>query len=210
MVNVNNDCVFVLEFYPKAETSPPIIVWSNDKTDIEIFMKQHAFDPLNVRRYVIPSEDINKHHDILQCDRMLITAEFKSNSSDNIMKVLTSDEILDDIVRVISDDFIDTCTFGDLVSRTDIDFINNITNIIDSIKFASVCDWALIDDNLVDRYYDEDYALGVSQYPQLPPPPADTSGISDELFAERSRGSIQPFTIEAYAHYFISDIMEAN
>lgn len=210
MVSVNSGCVFVLEFYPKAEKSPPIVVWSYDKSDIEMFMKQHAFDPLNVRRYVIPEEDINKHYDIIHCDRMLTTMEMKSNSSDKIMTVVTSDEIIDDILRELAEEFIDVCTFGDLITRTDVSFIDHITDIVDKIKFSSICDWALIDDNLVDTYYDDDYELGVSQYPQLPPPPTDTSGIYDELYAERSKGSVLPFTIEAYAHYFIKDIMEAN
>lgn len=201
---MNNDSVFVIEFHTKSE-SPLISVWSDDLNTINTFIKQHSFDESTIRKYVIPGCDIEKHHDILQTDNMLIIKKFKSNSSSEIFNVVTTDEFLDQITQCIGDDLVDALMFGGAILRSDLKFIENICDGIESLEYASICDFELISNDIIDQYYSTD-----SQDDEFPkyPPPADTSYIYDTLYHARSNHDILPFTIEAYVHYFITDIME--
>lgn len=205
----NGDVVFVLEFFTKAESSPPTVVWSDDIRMTELFIKQHCFDPLSIKRYVLPASNVSNSRKI-QPDNMLIIAHMKSNTSDTVHNVVTTDEIIDQIIRELSDDLIDTLMFGELVTRNDVSFIKEMVDLIEQIDYASICDWELIADNVVDKYYDEDYyfyGTSINEHPEIPPP-ADSSYVQDSLFEARTHNPILPCTIEAYAHYFVSTILE--
>lgn len=199
-----DECLFVIEFFTKCETSPPVVVWSEDIELTEIFIKQHGFDPLNIKRYTIPAGKVNEYHEKIQPDGMLVISHMKSNTNNTIHTVVTSDEIIDSILKELIDDFIDTLSFGSLVVRNDVSFVSNIIETIESIDYASICDWELISDGVVDSYYSDDE---FSQSLDDIPPPCDTSYIQDELFRDRTNNKILPITIEAYAHYFISTII---
>ena len=198
--------VFVIEFFTKS-VGPSIVAWSYDMKLANLFIKQHGFDENNIKEYVIPGYDIKNHNDIIQPDTMIELHKMKSNSSDTIHNIATTDELLDNVTRSLADDLVDYLMFGEIIIRTDLKFIDNISDCIEKLEYASICDFDLIANDVVDRYYDEDYSLGVSQYPRFPPP-ADTSYIYDTLFHARSNHDILPFTVEAYVHYFISQIME--
>lgn len=199
--------IFVLEFAPNEETSIPTRVWSYDIDKVNLFMKQHNFDPLNVRRYVIPGCDADRFTYVTQPDAELFIAHFKSNKSNDEINIITSDAILDDITRALADDMVDMLMFGSIVTRDDVAIIKEIFDSIEQLNHAEICDWDLVADDIVDRYYDEDYYLGISQYPIIPREPADTNSVYDSLFSDRNNNYFQPFTIEAYVHYFVNYIV---
>ena len=200
------DAVFVIEFYPKSRFSKPIRVWSHDVMYTETFINQHSLDPNKIKRYIIPGCDVSKRR--LEVDSELIPYYIKSNTNNTTQTLITTDSILDDITRILCDDFVDVLQFGSLVTRVDIKFLEDITNTIEEIDYASICDWELIDDDLIDKYYDE-YYMNDDPPPQLPSP-SDTSYVYDEMFDARSKNNILPFTIEAYVHYFVTTIMEVD
>ena len=202
-------CVFVLEFFTKSPQAPPIRVWSDEKELIDLFIKQHGFDLSNIKQYVIPPGSI-KDNKLIETDTMLIVAHMKSNKDSTIHSVITTDELLDEITRMLADDMIDNMMFGETVIRQDIKFVSDIIDIIESMNYASVCDWELIADDLVDRYYDESYYDEDDSRIRkecLLPPPGDTSFVYDNLFHDRSNNTILPFTLEAYVHYFVQNII---
>ena len=201
------ESVFVIEFYSKSKDSPPTIVWSNDILYTEMFIKQHNLDPMKIKRYVIPGCDVPKSKK-LKVDSELLKFKIKSNFNPNVQTLISSDEILDIVTRDLCEDFVDSLQFGGLVTRNDIAFVSDMMDTIEDIDYASICDWELIDDDAVDRYYD-DYYLNDEPPPQIPPP-SDTSYVYDEIFDARSKHEILPFTIEAYVHYFVSSIMEVD
>ena len=204
-------CVFVLEFFTRSEQSPPIRVWSDEKELIDLFIKQHGFDISNIRQYVLPPGDI-KGNKLIETDTMLIVTHMKSNKDTTIHAVVTSDELLDEVTRLLADDLIDTMMFGETVARQDIKFVSDIIDTIESIDYASVCDWELIADDLVDRYYDESYFDEDDNriHKDYNIPPTDTSFIYDSLFHDRSNNTILPFTLEAYVHYFVQNIIDTE
>ena len=201
-------CAFVVEFYTSNEDSPPMRVWSEDLTMVEMFIKQHGFDPTRIRRYVIPGCDKSKHHDKLQPDGELRYMKFRSNSTQDTQQISSSDEIIDTITNSLAGEMVRKLLLGEAITRTDITFLMNIGEIIDSLDYASISDWELINDDLVDRYYmDDDFSI-LKDEPGPPfPPPSDTSYIYDSLFDACIKNEILPFTIEAYAHYFVKSIM---
>ena len=202
-------CVFVIEFFTKTPDAPPIRVWSDEKELIDLFIKQHGFDKSNIKQYTIPPGQIEGNK-LIETDTMLIVTHLKSNKDTTIHAVVTSDELLDEVTRMLADDLIEYMMFGETVARQDIAFVSEIIDIIESMDYASICDWELIADDLVDRYYDESYFdeddIRVQREYTLPPP-GDTSFVYDTLFHDRSNNTILPFTLEAYVHYFVQNII---
>ena len=133
---------------------------------------------------------------------------YRMNSchDNKVHSIYTSDEIIDFVTRSLGDDLVDSLMFGGIIARMDVGFVRRICTLIESLSYAAICDWEAIADDIVDNYYDEDYHLGINQYPEFKSP-TDTSWIYDALFDKRMTSQILPITLEAYVHYFVYQLI---
>lgn len=202
--------IFVVQYCTIVSNAEvPSYVWSQDIRLIDQFIKQHNFDESYIRKFIINSEDVEGHTDCIQPDNELKVFQLISNVDNKMHPVVTTDEIVDSTVQILGDDLVDNLTFGDIITRTDVKVIDRITTLIDQLDYASIADWELIADNIVDKYYDEDYFYygnRINEHPEIPPP-ADTSSIYDSLWSDRINKEYPPFTLEAYVHYFVKDVL---
>ena len=206
---MNYTPIFVIQYSTNVRTEQiPCSVWTLDLGMANKFVNQHNFDPSCLKRFVINQEDVEGHTDIIQSDNELEVFKLKSNVDNQIHQVVTTEEIINSIVQYVGDDLVDNLMFGDIIGRCDIKIVDRICDIIEELDYASIADWELISDDIVDRYYDEDYFYGdsINEHPEIPPP-TDTSAIYDALWSDRINGEYLPFTLEAYVHYFVKDIL---
>lgn len=198
-MNTNGDSpVFILEF--RDIDGVPTYVWSHEENVIHIFMNQHnmSIDKVDVR--VSTLEECASTYDPLLTDTdELQPYKFKSNSSKDVITLYTTENILSELITYICDVFTRTILkFGEAVTREDVELFDRIVELIDSLPYACVYEFQLLDDprlncgyingGYIDRSEDlehEDYSI---TYDNLIPRPVD---------------KVQPITIEAYVHFFV-------
>jgi hypothetical protein len=194
---MNGDYVFILEFYNGSGTE---YVWAMNKQLIDEFMRQHMINPNAVRTHVILEDKISTiysepgiHFD----DRNeLKVFKMGSNQDHKIHNVVTIKEYIDCIIEDLCDELISNTVFGDAITREEFQIIKEIQDNIEALNYGIITDFCMIEEN--DDYYSH---IDYSGYPSL-----DKACIYDAMYNASNDDDIQPFTLEAYAHYLSLDI----
>ena len=198
-------CFFVIEFKMFTDTCVNK-VWSQDKSDVDMFMKQHNIPNDNIRKYIIPSSDKQAVLKYINDDEMLEPFFFASNKDNKVHMVMTTQSILQYSLMSICYDMAASMMFGDAILRNDIKIINRINDLIQELDYAAVYDWDIADE-MVDSYYScDDYDDEVEEIDDCC---SDTSYTYEELFkASMNHGNVEALSLEGYVHYFTSTSLE--
>ena len=198
-MNTDGDTtVFILEF--RDIDGVPTYVWSYNEHDIHTFMTQHNMSMDKVKIRVATLEECASEYDPLLTDMdELLPYKFGSNHSKDIITIYTTENILSELTTYIADVFTRTILkFGEAVMREDVELFGRIVDLIDSLPYACVYEYQLVDDprlncgyingGYIDRSEDMDENDYSTTYDKLIPQPTD---------------EIQSITVEAYVHFFV-------
>jgi len=116
-------------------------VYAETENDLKLFLVQHNFtdvDPCAVQ--IIPTTECRDvSNDLLKIHK------FKSNHSNDIMSVMTSDFFVNMAVDDAGNDLTFTLIFGEAILRRDIEIFGLIGDIIYNIPHAHIADFVYAD-----------------------------------------------------------------
>lgn len=181
-------------------------VYSVDKAMVELFIKQHNFDPNETTIETLPDgfdgDDLETH--------MLEWYTVYSNRDHQYHKIVTISmyvyEAVEEVVKCLGDYLI----FGETIFRRDIPFIDKVNRYLDEIPYVFAFDYDLLDGcpssdtsyfvvkkdlEAFSKAIDEEY---------------DTSSIDDlynRFMFKVVPGKPLPITLEAYVRYFVKHVV---
>jgi hypothetical protein len=182
-------------------------VYSYEKGDMDLFLKQHGFDINNSYVECLPINDAN----IVGDNVLLQKHKFRSNILHEDVVIMTSPKIVEGAIESVCSDLSESLVFGYASLRADIEIIKIINDLIYKLDHVLVLDHSMIDDGgfLISPYY-ENYQKSMS--------PSLDDGLSvdclndtyiyDSMFSKSSINATQPITVEAYVKYFTSMMID--
>lgn len=206
---VDTETVFQLTF-SSVYNNLPYHVHTSDREKMINFMKQHTFDCDTANVDIVYLSNDGENID----DRCEIkTYKMTSNKNRNkIYNVLSTEQLISDALETICSTLSESLLFGEPTTRTDIDFIRDICDLISDLPHSIVLDHMLLNEDESDflssdwkRYaktFGYDRYVTVDQW--------DGSSIDDSYIYESiqncyTESGVLPITIEYYAQ-FISDL----
>lgn len=154
-------------------------VYSDNKEDIELFIKQHSFNTSNV---FIDNIDIS-NKDTYQ--KTLEPFLFKSNNDNRTYTIMSSIFIINSLIEDVYMNLSASMMFGEIISsKHHIQLFDTIKKLIDGIPYA----YLFTQDDI-----DAD--------------PVNIDNVNDEMIGEKlmcasAHNKLQPVTLEAYVEYF--------
>ena len=185
------------------------ILWTDDESLIKIFLSQHNIN-LNLV-HVVPYPRIEMDQlagtiDISNESDKLGAFYFKSVKDNKVHKVISTSGYLSRIIDELANDMVESMTFGELITREDVEFSVSLQRLVEQLPYAAVYDWAYIDDN-IDPYGTDEYDDGV--FPKM----VDSNlgltydPLHHDSFDASNYDTPQPITLEGYVHYFTRMLM---
>lgn len=182
-------------------------LWSDNPEFIHTFIKQHSIDKNVVTITPFAKDDAQSIQGIIDMNKEIDKLQpyyFQSSIDNTIHRVITNSKFIGNIVEMLGRDIVDCMSFGELVTREDVEFSTKMSDLIDSLPYGAVYDWSDIDETV------DQYQLSNDEYEQCTYEDyyhsRDFGFTFDPLWADSNNASSnetpQPFTLEAYAHYF--------
>lgn len=182
------------------------IVWTDDESLIKIFLLQHNIN-LNLVHVVpyprIEMDQLTGTVDISHESDKLEEFYFKSVKDNKVHKVISTSGYLSKIIDALANDMTESMTFGELITREDVEFSVSLQRLVEQLPYAAVYDWSYIDDNIdpygTDEYDDNTFTnsdLGLTYDP-----------LHSDSYDASKYDTPQPITLEGYVHYFTKMFM---
>lgn len=196
------DIVYVLEY--KDIENTPCYVWSFNKQHIYLFMNQHNISSDRVRITMHDVDEFSQTYNpnIGETDE-LKPYYFKSNNTNEYYLIYTTECIIDEICDNISDEFTRYLSFGAGIMREDVELFSRIAELIEQLPYANIMELQLLNEN--DPKYNCGYING--KYMDVDTYEYDHSETYESIKNDSIHNQLQPFTLEAYIHYFVRNIM---
>lgn len=204
MIEKDDGVIYEFVFISLSSEGMKHRVYSTDKNMIDLFAKQHGFDVNNIQVNILPRYCMDDN--AINDDCFLKIFQFKSNSSDQIYHVASSDQILRRIIDNVAQDLTNTLTFGPLILRNDVEFINLITELVSTLSCGYIMDFLIVDDNWTEENrwkfiensregFADSYYEGIINF-------SESERVFDILHDKSIESLPQPITIEAYVRNF--------
>lgn len=182
-------------------------VYSNDIDEINLFLKQHNFDPRATFIENIPDEDAED--DYLD-DNILKPFKMKSNVDKEIHMIMTTKHLVDLTVSYITEELGDFLLLGETILRNDIQLIQVIRQILDSMPCTTVLDFNLLDGDSLNYACSTDWMYVKKTIDQITDNPSYDGQDLSELWDMINREcdyEVLPFTLEGYVETFVHVIL---
>lgn len=208
-----NGYMYAFRFRPGNCTNPNMdkIVIAENQIIMQTFLVQHQFDEETVHIDVIDviNMDIDDYYNRITNDNILRPYRFRSNYASEVYTIYTTDELLTEAIRHVAQDLKFSLYFGECAIRGDVEFIQDILDLIEQLPHATVLDSELFDDgnkldwtdcvNRFGEYVDDTPSITAK----------DDFVIGDSLFNFHDPNeNVQAITIEAYVQYFTEMLMD--
>lgn len=123
-------------------------VIAENREDLNAFLMQHGFiDAPEASVSLMKREDFNPGEESNLLKRYL----FKSNHSDELFTIMTTDDLVDSAIEITCDEVTDALLFGEAILRRDVEAFKMIGDLIWSLPHTNIMDFSLanvdIDDN---------------------------------------------------------------
>lgn len=191
-----NDNIYCFEFgICDGKMHNPVYSFNFD--DIVLFINQHKFDEKECQDYI----KIKPYSDEIAFkdeDKMLKLFKFKSNNSNEIFSVMTTEYILEKCVINTGEVLMNAEWFGSLITNENIPIFKIINDMIenDGLPYSLIMDYQQIPDDQTE-VYDTDYNYDMIKE-ELCKSLVKTFGLSDPSSV------VQEITIEGYISGFAS------
>lgn len=209
-MEVDNQVVYKFSFKsPGMSDNMAHFVLSNDLDKMRLFLKQHNF----VSEDIIVECDLLKDHEG-DDEFMLQQYLLKSNSSDKVYKIMTTEHLVYDCAQSLGSLLSSSLIFGTAITREDVPIMKFISELVFALDHVYILDHTLCDSEgkpfstSYDKYakcgfpstdlYDERYMLTDE------PAGYDDSAIYESISTSVVIDKPLPFTIEMYVSYFAS------
>lgn len=179
-------------------------VFTDDIKKMQIFLKQHCFDDECMNFIKVADASA------VGCSNELEEFILKTNSSDEIFTILTTQEIVDIITENISSDYVPRTSFGQVILREDIPIIKLIHSLLDEMPHMWVYEDKVVDDvdymnrfgEACDEIPDDSYDDKLSYICESLYDYNKTHAYTCDSMCGLNNSCLLSFTIEAYSKYF--------
>jgi len=180
-------------------------VYSQDMTMMNLFIKQHNFDPHqtyieNIPDDVAGEDDLDVHE--------LKIFKLQSNEDRSIHEIVTSPHMFDLAVDYVINELGSFLLFGTTILRRDIQVIDIVVDCLESLPYTQILDHLLMDDQSTYHYAMEDTSWmnvkkTIDQITDNPDWDAYDLSFLYELIEQGCHNEIMPITLEAYVKSFV-------
>lgn len=190
-------------------------VLSDDIDKMESFLKQHNFDMALVDIEILPAEKYFAYD-----DHMLTEYQLKSNYSDYIYKIYTTEQLVCDCSQFVSSLISNSLIFHtDQIIRSDVPLMTFISEMVDKLDHVYVLDHTLCDQDgkpyssNYERYtkvgFPSDSKIGNKELLYSDETSYDDSAICESIGSHINTYTPLPFTLEAYISFFTSILTDS-
>jgi hypothetical protein len=180
-------------------------VYSQDMTMMQMFIKQHNFDPQQTYIENIPDElagedDLDAHE--------LKFIRLQSNEDNTVHQIVTSTHLFDLAVDYVTNELSNFLLFGTTILRRDIQAIDVVVKCLESLPYTQILDHLLMDDQSTYNYALDDTSWmnvkkTIDQITKTPDWDAYDLSFLYELIEQGCHGDVMPITLEAYVKSFV-------
>ena len=209
-MEINPERLFRFKF--KSTSMPDRLAYfviTDDIDKMNMFLKQHNFDPASV---VIDCVPLKEHES--DGEFMLRPYIIKSNSSDKEYKIMTTEHMVYECGEQIASMMSNLLIFGDAVIRDDLPIMKIISDLVYNLDHVYVLDHTLYDKSSKQLYSSAWEQYTKVGYPEVSvenrltlqdtPASYDDSAIYESFSNSIGIDFPLPFTLEMYVSYFAS------
>lgn len=199
---------YVTKIIPACPELACTRVYSEHLEHIQMFLKQHNFDPS--RSYIENISPEEAEQDDLD-DRTLRKYFMGSNIDHCVHEIYTTPDLVQHANLKTSIKLGDHLLLGECILRRDIQLIHLIADVIEEIPYAEILDYQALDDKSVDDPYDTSWMIVSKSIEQILDNPSSTptsDNICDEIERRTMPENLLPITLEAYVEAFVAIIMK--
>jgi len=177
----------------------PLYVWSENPEMMRMFLIQHGVDPnkARVQMFDMPKQYRAPVHNmgIYELNYYL----FGSREDKSVHKVVTTEDIMNNIVTNVAIDLSAVMSLGAAALRGDIQIFEHISKLIDQLDFIYIKDGAIADSSSEDERYScaKDYP-----YYENEAMTRDDSYLYQRLYDSIYPNKLQAVTLESYVSIF--------
>ena len=208
---VNDNSIFKFKFKPLnvKNDNMEYEVFTDNRKFMDIFLRQHNFNIDNVYIEII---DGCNGYNVNEVD-VLSPFIFRSNKTNERFVVVSTSRFVTDAIENVCSCISDVSLFNDVMFRGDVELIDVITEMINSLPYAAVINHALVTDDgeFVSQYW-ERYTKSMTLCTDGWEHPMGDEYIYEMMFEAYTSSTEfkrpQPITIEAYVRNFRETLLD--